>query len=219
VSVIIPAYNAASFLAEAIQSVTAQTVPPLEILVVDDGSTDETAQVAARFQDRIHYLYQGHAGAGAARNLAIARARGEFLAMLDADDLWLPDKLALQLEAFASDPALDIVSGHVFEFRIREDGHMQERPPVPGVTASSTMVRASSFRRVGLLRTDLQLGEFIDWGARALELGLQQRILPQIVSRRRIHDSNLGVRLRDARQDYATLVRDALVRRRTSDIQ
>jgi glycosyltransferase involved in cell wall biosynthesis len=216
VSVIIAAYNAALFLAEAIESAISQTWPPLEILVADDGSTDETAHVAARFQDKIRYLHQDHAGAAAARNLAISKARGEFLAPLDADDLWLPEKLALQMAAFAEDPTLDIVSGHIVEFRIQGDGAMRERAAAPGVVVSSTVVRASAFHRVGPLRTDLKLGEFIDWGARAFELGLKQHILPQTVVRRRIHASNSGIQSANHLQDYVTVVRDALLRRRQS---
>lgn len=97
VSVLIPAYNAASCVSRAIESVLAQTVPALEILVVDDGSADHTAEVVERFGAPVRLLRQENAGPAAARNHAAREAHGEWLALLDADDAWLPRKLELQL--------------------------------------------------------------------------------------------------------------------------
>lgn len=99
---IIPTYNRARWLPEAIGSVLAQTRPPLEIIVVDDGSTDETREVCGRFGDRVRYIRQDNAGVGAARNRGAAAARGNWLAFLDSDDLWKPAKLEVQLAALAA---------------------------------------------------------------------------------------------------------------------
>ena len=101
VSVIIPVYNGAGSIARALQSVAAQSVPALEIIVVDDGSTDATRQSVESFVTRvpIQYRLQEHRGAGAARNLGVALARGDWVAFLDADDTWYPDKLAVQCRA------------------------------------------------------------------------------------------------------------------------
>lgn len=93
VSVVIPAYNQARYLAEAVQSALAQTTPAKEIIVVDDGSTDETAAVAASFDDQIGYVWQENQGLAAARNTGIAHARGEWVALLDSDDCWQPSFL------------------------------------------------------------------------------------------------------------------------------
>jgi glycosyltransferase involved in cell wall biosynthesis len=109
VSVVIPAYNYARYLPAAIESALAQTHPPLEVIVVDDGSTDDTPRVLAAFSDRIRALRQTNQGAGAARNTGIAAARGDYLAFLDSDDLWRRDKLELQLARFARDPGLGLV--------------------------------------------------------------------------------------------------------------
>jgi len=109
VSVIIPAYNHGRFIAEAIDSVLVQTVAPLEIIVVDDGSTDDTQAIVARYGDHVRCIHQPNAGVSAARNAGIAAARGEYLAFLDSDDLWLPEKLALEVARFDADPELGLV--------------------------------------------------------------------------------------------------------------
>ena len=104
VSVVIPAYNAARVLGEALRSVFAQTFRDFEVLVIDDGSTDGTAGVAAHYGDRVRLLRQANAGPGAARNAGVAASRAPLIAFLDADDVWLPDKLALQARYFAAYP-------------------------------------------------------------------------------------------------------------------
>ena len=116
VSVVIPAYNRAAYLAQAIDSVLAQTYTPLEIIVVDDGSTDDTAQLAASYLPRIQLIRQANAGAAAARNSGIAQSHGELIALLDSDDRWLPDKLARQVPLFA-DQRVGLVHGGIRSFR------------------------------------------------------------------------------------------------------
>ncbi|MDV2504691.1 MAG: glycosyltransferase family A protein, partial [bacterium] len=130
VSVIIPAYNCEDFLAEAIASALAQTYLPVEIIVVDDGSTDRSGDVANSFKNpEVRYFYQPNSGAGAARNQGTNLARGSYFAFLDADDVWLPDKLTLQMAAFDDDPGLDIVFGLVSQFY---DSESDEPPNTTG---------------------------------------------------------------------------------------
>jgi glycosyltransferase involved in cell wall biosynthesis len=109
VSVIIPTWNRAAEVCAAIDSALAQTVRPFEVIVVDDGSTDDTADVLARYGDAIRVVRQHNQGVAAARNAGIAAARGELLAFLDSDDVWLPRKLELQLQRFGADPELGLV--------------------------------------------------------------------------------------------------------------
>jgi glycosyltransferase involved in cell wall biosynthesis len=113
VSVIIPAFNAASYLADAITSCLQQTAMPQEIIVVDDGSRDDTASIAAQFGAPVRVVRQRNAGEGAARNRGIAEANGKWLAFLDADDLWLPEKLEKQLQTVNSS---DLIACHT-DFR------------------------------------------------------------------------------------------------------
>jgi glycosyltransferase involved in cell wall biosynthesis len=104
ISVVIPSYNSAELLPEAVGSVLAQTRPAEEIVLVDDGSEDDTAEVCGRFGAAVRYIRQANAGASAARNTGIAAARGDWLAFLDADDLWEPEKLELEVAALGRHP-------------------------------------------------------------------------------------------------------------------
>jgi glycosyltransferase involved in cell wall biosynthesis len=99
ITVVIPTYNRAALLVRAVESALAQTVPPTEILVVDDGSTDDTAAVCARWSDPVRYIATPNGGVARARNVGIAQARGEWIALLDSDDEWEPEKLATQCAA------------------------------------------------------------------------------------------------------------------------
>lgn len=214
VSVVIPVFNAEPFLADAIDSILTQHYSPLEIVVVDDGSTDASAAVAARYP--VTLVRQATAGIGAARNAGVSAAAGILLAFLDADDLWLPGKLARQVDALQSDPSLDIVLGHVEHFVSPGTTAAHEAPPAgPAYLAGAMLVRRDSFDRVGPFVTDLRVGEFVDWYARAKEAGLKTLVLPDLVLRRRLHDTNTGIRERDSRVDYARVLRAALDRRRT----
>ncbi|MBK9344263.1 MAG: glycosyltransferase family 2 protein [Dehalococcoidia bacterium] len=210
VSVVIPAYNAARFLAEAIESVFAQTVAPGEVIVVDDGSTDETAALALQYPD-VALLQRENGGIGAARNAGIAAARGGFLAFLDADDIWPAGRLAALL-ARSAETGADVVFGQVIEFGERTG----EREPTPGFVASSGLFRRAGFDRVGPFREDTRVGEFIDWWARAQEAGLRVETIPDVTLRRRIHTSNTGITESGSRVDYARVLRAALERRRGS---
>ena len=100
ISCIVPVYNGERFLSQTLDSVLGQTYRPLEVLLSDDGSTDGTPQIAARYSKRIRYLTHANTGPGAARNRGLRLARGDFVALLDADDLWHPEKLERQMAQF-----------------------------------------------------------------------------------------------------------------------
>jgi glycosyltransferase involved in cell wall biosynthesis len=114
VSVIIPAYNCQSFIAETVESILAQTYPDYEIIVVDDGSTDNTRDVLQRYEDRVRYVYQENSGVGAARNRGLSLARGEYIAFLDHDDLWLPEKLETQMKILETRPEVGLVYSNCY---------------------------------------------------------------------------------------------------------
>lgn len=106
VSVVIPTYNAASLLPDAVEGVLAQTYPEVEVIVVDDGSTDETPEVMAQYEDAVRYIRKENGGSASARNRGIREAEGAFIALLDADDVWMPEKLERQMAQFDAHPDL-----------------------------------------------------------------------------------------------------------------
>jgi glycosyltransferase involved in cell wall biosynthesis len=109
VSVVIPSYNYGRFVTEAVDSAINQTYRPLEVIVVDDGSTDDTRQRLAPYLDRIRYVYQANKGLSAARNTGIRHAQGQWVAFLDADDVWHPDKIGVQLGVAGIDATVGLV--------------------------------------------------------------------------------------------------------------
>ena len=222
ISVMIGAYNAAPYLGEAIESVFAQDYEPIELIVVDDGSTDGTADVARSFA-RVQLIQQENGGNGAARNRAVESASGELYAFLDADDRFTSGKLMLQKAALDADPGLDIVFGHVREFlspELDEETRASLRPPAPDPmpwTAPNLMlVRRESFERVGAFTTAVRVGVTVDWFARAAEAGLRYSILPEVVLERRLHTENNGLRERASRSQYLEVIRQAMERRRAA---
>jgi glycosyltransferase involved in cell wall biosynthesis len=222
VSVIIPAYNAERYLSEALASVSSQSFAPEEIIVVDDGSTDGTEEVVRKHGGSIRIFKQFHKGAGAARNLGVESARGEFVSFLDADDLWSPEKLSLQLGVFQSRAETDMVFGRVRQFispELEEAVKSKIDCPedsMPGFHAGTLLMRKETFLKVGFFNTGLNVGEFIDWYLKAVELGLQSFMLPDVVMLRRLHGTNLVIREKGSRADYARILKASLDRRRAA---
>jgi glycosyltransferase involved in cell wall biosynthesis len=210
ISVVIPAYNAARFLGEALASALTQDLPPTQVIVVDDGSTDGTGDIAKSFGDAIQFVRRENGGIGAARNTGLQRCTGEMLAFLDADDVWPVDRLARLAERLVANPEADAAFGQVVEFG--ED--IEDSLPQEGALASSMLIRRSSFERVGPFREDIRVGEYIDWYARAKDAGLKFVQISEVVLRRRLHETNTGRLQRDARPDYVRVLREALHRRR-----
>jgi len=222
VSVIIPVYNDDRYLAEAIESVVSQTHQPVELIVVDDGSTDQSGEVARSFADRgVRYCHQVHAGIGPARNKGVELAQGDFLAFLDADDRWPQEKTERQLRAFESDPTLEMVFGQAVQLQNGpqwesgvKDKKLAVAGMVPGMVPGTMLIKRAAFFRVGRFQGDWKVGEFIDWYARAVELHIRSLVLPDLCLWRRIHDSNQGVRERQSVSDYARVLKASLDRRR-----
>lgn len=214
VSVLIPAYNAGAFLADALESVFAQTHPVDEVIVLNDGSTDDTAAVAARYAGRIRYEEQANAGIRVGRQRLVDWARGEWLAFLDADDIWCADKTARQLAVIAARPELEFLYGHMIRFRDEPAGRVFH-PPEPAPLPSASLLRRSTVVRIGGFSGADDVGEFFDWIVRAREQGLREHGLAETVVWRRVHGGNIGVRAREAEQrSYLHTVRAALARRR-----
>jgi glycosyltransferase involved in cell wall biosynthesis len=216
ISVVIPAYNGESFLAEAIASVRAQDCPLHEIVVVDDGSTDGTAQLAERLGTRV--VRQENQGPAAARNRGIETTSGDAIAFLDCDDLWTEGSLARRLERLERDPGLQVVLGRhraeylpgalLIEFPADEDGTLTS------VKFSSGVFRRDVFDRVGLLDTSFRQAEDVDWFLRALELRVPMLIVDHVSLVHRRHRANVTCD-RDLNQAYfARALMRSLDRRR-----
>jgi glycosyltransferase involved in cell wall biosynthesis len=220
ITVIIPVYNCERYLAEAIDSALSQTWRPTEIIVVDDGSTDGSAAIAGRFAPRIKYDLISHGGAGAARNRGVALAAGDYLAFLDADDLWTKRKLESQMAIFNSPNPPDLLLGFVEHFISPDvDSLLANKircptEPMPGRVPGTMLIPTPIFKRVGPFCETLTVGEFVEWYSRAMDLKLKELILSDVVLRRRLHSTNLGILNRDARSDYARVAKAAIDRRR-----
>jgi glycosyltransferase involved in cell wall biosynthesis len=193
-SVVIPVFNGERYLAEALASVLAQSRPPDEVVVVDNGCTDASAEIAGGFGAPVRVVARPHGPAPKARNTGVQAAAGEVLAFLDADDLCLPSRFALQLAALEA--GAELVFGHVEEFLSPEldPAEHLELPPtrgvMPGRVVITLVVEREVFERVGPFDPDLLSTDFLDWLARARALGLSEEMLPDVVARRRIHLGN-----------------------------
>jgi glycosyltransferase involved in cell wall biosynthesis len=215
ISVVIPVYNGDGYLQKAIESVLAQTYQPLEVIVVNDGSTDQSFSIAKQFPS-INVITQVNSGAGSARNNGVAVAKGEWLAFLDADDLWLPEKLSLQMNVFAANPCIDMVFGGIELFNSPELMLLPfvEKSVVEGFHVGTLLIHREKFAHVGGFFTDKRLGEFIDWYARAQDVGLQTFMLPDVVMKRRRHNSNMTLSTAHDRGEYLKVLKTAINRRR-----
>lgn len=190
VSVVIPTYNYGRFIVEAILSVLSQTRPPSEIIVVDDGSTDETTAVVGGFGARVKYIREDNAGVCAARNRGVAESSSELIAFLDADDTWEPTNLEKQLARFESDEEIGLVHSALREFAdetgetIRlhmagaEDGVAESlllwEGPMNVRPGGAVTVSRKAFDYVGGFDTRMKVGEDWDFGyrvARSFKVG------------------------------------------------
>ena len=220
VSCIVPVWNYGKYIAAALQSILDQTWTRKEIIVIDDGSTDDSVQAARRAAPQAAVYSQPNAGPGAARNRGSRTGQGAFLAFLDADDLWFPERLSRQMAAFEKDPTLDMAFGHMEQFCSPELSAVEKAKwgnvggVMPARHAGAMLIRRESFMRAGLFPTQRRVGEFVEWYARARDKGLREAILPDVVLRRRIHGGNTVLRERAAHSDYVHIVKSALDRRR-----
>ncbi len=152
VSVVIPCYNYGAFVAETVDSALAQTVPPHEVIVVDDGSTDDTRERLAPYADRIRYVHQANGGLSAARNRGIAEATGDWIALLDADDLWHPEKTALQLRALERYPEARLIGAAAGPRAMPE--HLPAESAIRTLDVPAFLLRAPFAPSSALIRRD-----------------------------------------------------------------
>jgi len=225
ISCMIPVFNGERYLGEALDSILRQTYRPLEIIVVDDGSTDGTADVVAGYGEQVRYLWQSRAGPAAARNLGLSVAQGAFVAFLDADDLWHPDKLARQMARFHARPELDLCVTHIQNFWIPELHEEEERfrnhrlsRPMPGYLPQTCLARRGLFETVGHFDDALNHASEFDWFVQATEQGIVMELLTDVLVYRRLHHSNYSrLQAVTSRHEYLEVLKASLDRRRRRD--
>lgn len=226
ISVIIAVYNGEKYIAETINSVLAQDYPSIELVVIDDGSTDGTADIVRNFP-QVKYFHMPNAGLGAARNNGVRRASGEYLAFIDADDLWLPEKLRVQMQRLLTENSENtMVFSHMGQFicstlseteagKIKLEEHQKV---IPGISAITLLLHKNVFEKVGYFFEIKQVGDFIEWYSRAQDLKIETIMLPEVLAKRRIHASNMSRQKQQySQQQFLPVLKSILERRRQAN--
>ncbi len=218
--VVIPVYNGAAYIEEALGSVFSQSLAPHEVVVVDDGSTDETEAILERVVDeRLRVVRQENAGPAAARNRGLAEGRSDLVAFLDADDLWEPKKLELQVALLAAHPDIDVVMG------MTEGIDLGDYEPKAGAFRSSwearhflqlgaALFRRSAFAQVGPFDESLRFGEDLDWFLRAAEASVLVHTHSEKVLRYRRHAHNMTNDTKSRDRGFMQALHKTIQRRR-----
>jgi glycosyltransferase involved in cell wall biosynthesis len=220
VSVIIPVYNGARFLRAAVESVFAQTYRPFEVIVVDDGSADDSGDIAQSFPD-VRYMRQENQGVAAARNNGIEAARGEFFAFLDQDDLWAPEKLRLQIEHLLNHPEV----GYTLS---QQQFFLEPGTTLPawfrkelltsvhtGWVLGTLVVRRKAFEQIGNFATGYSAANDSDWFFRARAAEIPMAVVPELLLLKRIHESNDSGRAKEILSELLKVVKSSLDRHRS----
>lgn len=195
ISVIIPVYNGAEFLKEAVDSVIQQNIKDIEIQMVDDGSTDNTKEVIMSLPyDCIHYSYQENKGASAARNTGLRKAKYDFITFLDCDDVWPAGKLQRQMDIFKDNPQLKVVGGLIDYFYMAGSEYRKSDfkvdQPVFNVQLGALMIRKEVIETIGYFDEQIVYAEDQDWLMRIREKKIPVQIFDEVMLRYRIHTGN-----------------------------
>lgn len=222
-SVIIPSYNYGRFIADAIRSVLAQEIAGVEIIVVDDGSEDDTAEVVATFEGAVKYLKQLRGGSAAARNLGIRYATGMHMAFLDSDDCYVPGALKTQFQCLLDNPEADAIYGRmaqvndtVFQNALLDPASWMA-VSMPCWLAGGIIFRSELVRRIGVFDETQPSGEFLDWVTRGRDLGAVFKPCDLLVMMRRIHGSNKMLTLTNPTAGFGRLLQQHLARKRAKE--
>jgi glycosyltransferase involved in cell wall biosynthesis len=214
-TVVIPAYNAAPYIRETLDSVLAQTIAPERIIVVDDGSPDDTAGAVAAHAGPITYIRQDNTGPGGATTRGMMMVETEFFATVDHDDLWMPQKSAMQLAKLADDKGAAGVFARVAEFTGNPAAAKYDAA-YDGWTRATMMMRTAIAQAAGaMFDHPSKLGDLIDWLATIRENGHRLVMMEEILALRRLHPGSLTAQDRgDLSRSYVFLAQRALARRR-----
>jgi glycosyltransferase involved in cell wall biosynthesis len=228
ISVIVPVYNGAGFLHEALSTIARQRIARIEVVLVDDGSTDNLPQLVAALPQPVRYIRQTNQGLGAAHNRGLREARGELIAFLDIDDSWPEDSLRARLQALRDEPQLALVYGHSQLQRLEPDrltgsGRWTDfGAPLTYMLMGSVLARRSAFERAGAFDPAMGLADDADWYLKAVDAGLPMRRLERTLHWYRQHDASMtyGKTTRESRifdVIQASLQRKRAAARRVAD--
>ena len=219
VSVIIPVYNGGRYLRTALESVFAQTYRPLEVIVVDDGSVDDSGVIAQSFNG-VRYIHQANQGVAAARNNGIEATRGEFLAFLDQDDLWTSEKLKLQIGYLLTHPDLGYTLTQQ-QFFLDPDATLPAwfRKELfssvhTGWVLGTLVVRRTAFEKVGNFATGYSAASDGDWFFRAKAVGITMAVVPELLLLKRIHGANESAHAKEILSELRKVIKSSLDRQR-----
>jgi len=219
ISVIVPAYNREKYIGAALDSIFAQDYRPIEIVVVDDGSTDNTASIARSYPD-VRYIYQENQGPVVARNTGLANCTGELISFLDADDYWPAKKLRIQSDYLAAHPEVGCVIAKSRNFLqegmnlprwISEDMMTEDGG---GWTLGSSLSHRWVFDRIGHLNVLFPYGDDLEWCMRVREAHIPLCFISEVLLHRRIHSSNISEDQNALARDRVRLVKAYMDRKR-----
>jgi glycosyltransferase involved in cell wall biosynthesis len=223
ISVIIPAYNAEKYLAEALDSIVSQDYQPHEVIVVDDGSTDNTAAIVKSYPEA-RYVYQSNRGLAAAKNTGLTHATGGLISFLDSDDIWLPSKSRREVEYLEAHPEKGCVLARVQNF-------LQEGVDRPRWLASEMLGEDFNAYLLGTLLAHRwvfeKVGNFnaeyywhdTDWFVRVTDARIPTGTISEPLLRRRIHENNMTGKLKDPVHDRLLILKQSIDRKRANAAQ
>jgi len=222
VSVVIPVYNGEKFIHKTLESVFAQDYKNYEALVIDDGSSDNSAKIIKTF-DAAQYLFQENQGNAAARNKGILEAKGDFIALLDQDDLWTKNKLTEHIKHHLNYPEVLYTIAYLrffledgvekpvwFREELLRQKHVDHSP-------GSLVAHRRAFDTVGMFDPTYKLTSDSDWIFRAKDKKISMAIIPKVLLLRRIHKTNQSAQVKQAHSEFLNLIRKSVKRKKTAN--
>jgi glycosyltransferase involved in cell wall biosynthesis len=222
VSIIIPVFNAEKYVQEAIQSVLSQTYKNIELICINDQSTDNSLTILESFRNKIILVNnENNCGTAESRNKGIRIARGEYLAFIDNDDIWESNKLEVQMNHLRNNPALNVLFSYMQCFISPDISEEIKKirycppDPTPGYIPSTVVIKRSSFKKVGYFESRWKNGESVAWIFKAKDVGLNFGIVDDVLVKRRIHETNKSaLDSSTSKSEYLRIVKESLDRRR-----
>jgi len=222
ISTIMTVYNGEKYIKEAIRSILDQNYPNLDVWVIDDGSTDQTKEIATSFGETVNYIFQKNSGIAAGWNNGINSSGGDYLAFLDSDDIWTAGKLQRQMKFLQSHPQVMASFGYMEEFYSpglpdeTKKKYKCNEQAVPGYSAGTILISRKNFMEVGIFNQQWEKGIFSDWFLRAKEMNTSMHMDEKVMLKRRIHENNHGIKKRDKYVDYVRMLKASLDRKRSN---